>query len=180
MTLVASMNRHSFLGVAVLLTLGGCATARQRETSEVAAASRPTTPPDTPRARATPLRPAPDRNKISSDPLTLDAYEVRESAFSDFGMSVKTNFEVQWGGRVAWMLVSGVVAGSSAAQQRLAPGDKIMAIDGQLITDLERDAMLALFFQRKPGERARVLVLSRGDALPRFTNLVASRPKPTP
>ena len=111
-----------------------------------------------------------------TEPVALRAYEVRESAFSDFGMSVTTNFEVQWGGKIEWMTVNAVAGGTSADLAGLAPGDRIMAIDGQLVVGMERDAMLGLFFQRKKGERSRLLVLGRRQAMPGFVNLIANRP----
>lgn len=116
--------------------------------------------------------------KVETDPTSLPAFEVRESAFSDFGMSVKTNFDVKWGGKVEWMVVTGVAPGSSAARMRVAPGDRIMAIDGRKITDLDRDDMLDALFQRKKGDRSRLLVLSPRDGLPHFIVLVAHRPDP--
>ncbi len=111
-----------------------------------------------------------------SSPTVLPAYAVRETAFSDFGMSVKTNFDVQWGGRVAWMVVTAIDAGSSAARQRLGVGDRILALDGRQITTFDRDAMLAALFHRKQGETSRLLVLGPKEALPRFVVLVAHRP----
>jgi predicted metalloprotease with PDZ domain len=115
-------------------------------------------------------------SKTSAAPATvLPAYAVRETAFSDFGMSVKTNFDVQWGGHVAWMVVTAIDAGSSAAQRRLGVGDRILAIDGRQITTFDRDAMLAALFHRKTGETARLLVLGPKEALPRFVMLVARR-----
>jgi len=110
-----------------------------------------------------------------AEPLKLAAYEVRESVFCDFGMSVKTNFEVKWGGSIEWMLVSGVDAGRSAARLDLRAGDRILAIDSRVIADLDRDAMLAAVFQRIKGDRAQLLVLGVRQALPRFVTLTADR-----
>jgi C-terminal processing protease CtpA/Prc len=101
---------------------------------------------------------------------------VKESAFSDFGMSVKTNLEVKFGADVEWMFVIGVNAGSSAAKANLSVGDRIMAIDGRLVTELDRDAMLAALFQRKKGDRVQFLLLGLKQPLPRFVTLVANRP----
>lgn len=106
----------------------------------------------------------------------MQAYEVREAAFSDFGMSVKTNFDVRWGGRVEWMIVTAIDAASSAERAKLEAGDRILAIDGKLVTAMERDEMLACFFQRRNGETARVLVLGRVEPLPRLVTLAAQRP----
>ena len=110
-------------------------------------------------------------------PSKLAAYEVRESAFSDFGMSVKTNFEVKLGGGIEWMVVTGVEPGSSASRVGVALGDRILAIDGRKSTEMDRDAMHERLFQRKKGERSRLLVLGQREALPRFIVLVANRPE---
>ncbi len=115
--------------------------------------------------------------KPTPAPAKLAAYEVRESAFSDFGMSVKTNFEVKWGGGIEWMLVTGVDPGSSASRTGITLGDRILAIDGRQIKDMDRDTMLDRLFQRKKGERSRLLVLGQREALPRFVVLVANRPE---
>ena len=114
--------------------------------------------------------------EAESAPSTLPAYEVRESAFSDFGMSVKTNFEVKWGGKIEWMVVTAVAEGSSASRMGVAAGDRVLAIDGRQITEMDRDAMLDAFFQRKKGDRSRFLMLGERQALPRFVILAASRP----
>jgi C-terminal processing protease CtpA/Prc len=74
------------------------------------------------------------------------------------------------------MLVTAVAAGSSAAQAALAPGDRILAVDGRLVGEMNRDAMLEVLFRRKKGESSRLLLLGRGQALPRFVTLVANRP----
>lgn len=117
-----------------------------------------------------------EKPKNHGDLFKLPAHEVRESAFSDFGMSVKTNLEVKWGGDVEWMLVIGVDPGSSAAQRNLRVGDRILAMDRKPIPELSRDAMLAALFQRKKGERAEFLILGKGQPLPRFVSLMANRP----
>ncbi len=111
-----------------------------------------------------------------SDAVALKAYEVKESAFSDFGMSLRTNLDVTWGGMVEWMRVSAVDPGSSAARIGLRAGDRILAIDGQQVNTLDRDTMLARFFQRKRGEVSELLVMRQKDSLPRFVRLVANRP----
>ncbi|HEX2854630.1 MAG TPA: PDZ domain-containing protein [Opitutaceae bacterium] len=111
----------------------------------------------------------------SGDLFKLPSYEVRESAFSDFGMSVRTNMEVKWGASVEWMLVIGVDAGSSAAKLNLSVGDRILAIGGRLVAELSRDEMLAALFQRKKGERVEFLVLGVRQSLPRFVTLTANR-----
>jgi hypothetical protein len=114
--------------------------------------------------------------KNEGEPLEMPAYAVQESAFTDFGMSVKTNMEVKWGGYVAWMQVSGVVLESSAAKQGLRPTDRILAIDDRLIAKFNRDAMLEVLFQRKTGDKVKLLVLGAKQALPRFVTLTAELP----
>ena len=76
------------------------------------------------------------------------------------------------------MLVSAVEPGSSASRGGIVAGDRILAIDGQMIKEMGRDTMLALFFQRKNRDLSRLLVLGRHEALPHFVTLVASRPEP--
>jgi S1-C subfamily serine protease len=115
--------------------------------------------------------------KSATAPVTLAAYEVRESAISDFGMSVKTNFEVKWGGNVEWMTVTAVAAGSSASRAGIAAGDRILAIDRRKISEMDRDDMLDALFQRKKGDRSRLLVLRPREGLPRFVSLIANRPE---
>jgi hypothetical protein len=89
---------------------------------------------------------------------------VRETAFSDFGLPVKTNFDVQRGGHVAWMVVTAIDADSSAARPRLGVGDRILAIDGRQITTFDRDAMLAALPRRSPSETTRLLVPGPNEA----------------
>jgi predicted metalloprotease with PDZ domain len=153
----------------------GCATAPKSILPASATDTR------SPPARDAPSPQSTGRNealnvKVQPIPTTLQAYEVKESAFSDFGMSVRTNFEVKWGGTVEWMLVTAVEADSSASRRGIVAGDRIMAIDGRLVTALDRDAMLDLLFQRKKGDTSRLLVFGQKDAFPRFVTLAASRP----
>jgi predicted metalloprotease with PDZ domain len=169
------------LQAAILLILltgaGGCATRR-----ETAANGSPTmvsgASDHTPSAAASVTASSPRKPvKAPGEPFELPAYAVRESAFTDFGMSVKTNLAVKWGDGVEWMEVSGVVRESSAAKQHLQAGDRILAIDGQLITKFGRDSMLDALFQRKAGDRVELLVMSAGQALPRYVTLTAERPR---
>ncbi len=106
--------------------------------------------------------------------ITLEAFEVQESAFSDFGMSVKYECAgaVEW--RLEWMQVSGVATASSAAKAGLVIGDRILAIDGRSVAALSRGEMLEILFGRKKGESSRLLVLGNGQALPHFISLIAS------
>lgn len=106
----------------------------------------------------------------------MEAFLVQEGAFSDFGMSVKTNFGVAAGENVQWMEVSGLEPGGSAQRNSLLVGDRILAIDRQLVTTLDRFSLQTTFFQRKKGEQARFLIMSPNDGFPRFVVLTASRP----
>jgi C-terminal processing protease CtpA/Prc len=106
----------------------------------------------------------------------LPSFAVNDSALSDFGMSVQTNAEVSWAGPVEWMRISAVAPGSAAARADLLPGDRILAIDGILITKLEKTQMLDLLFHRRPGASSRMLILGQHGPLPRFVTLVARRP----
>jgi hypothetical protein len=165
-------------GVAIValstITLTGCSTG-----GGVAQPAAKTRPSGSAPEVSSSSEAASERNRSRAghpDATPLAAFEVKESAFSDFGMSLKTNFEVKWGGDIQWMEVTAIDAHSSAARMKLGVGDRILAIDGRLITELHRDAMLERFFQRKKGESSRMLVHSPRDALPRFVTLIANRP----
>ena len=155
--------------------LVGCATAPKTILPASAVGTHPSAVRDPSSAPSTGHGAALNLN-VQPIPTTLQAYEVKESAFSDFGMSVKTNFDVKWGGSVEWMLVTAVDPGSSASRRGIVAGDRIMAIDGRLVTALDRDAMLDLLFQRKKGDASRLLVFGQKDAFPRFITLIANRP----
>lgn len=166
-------NRFLLFTTALAL-LAGCGTGGAPSAASTAvSASPPLAGESTPSVLRPASRPRPVLT--TEELIKLKAFEVKASAFSDFGMSVKTNFEVSWGGDVEWMLVTAVDPGSSAARMNLGPGDRILAIDGRQITELNRDAMLERLFQRKKGDTSRVLVLGRRDALPRFVVLIAAR-----
>ncbi len=158
----------------LVLLVAGCTTEVRREPTAAAVVGEGPSRTNNPSSHPAPAR----TPRPKSDPLKLAAYEVKESAFSDFGMSVKTNFEVKWGGHIEWMTVSAVATPSSASRMGLAAGDRIMAIDGRLVTEMDRDAMLEKLFQRKKGETSRILVIGPQDPLPRFVMLVAHRPDP--
>ena len=154
------------------LALMGCAAASRRVSPEAAVAGIPIEAAAAGRAEQS-AKPANGAGAVA-----MNAYEVREAAFSDFGMSVKTNFDVQWGGQVEWMIVTGVARGSSAARVKVGVGDRILAIDGRLVATMDREAMLERLFQRKQGDVSRVLVLSRDEPFPRMVTLIAARPEP--
>jgi membrane-associated protease RseP (regulator of RpoE activity) len=164
-----------FLAAVLIIALAGCA-------SKTPFATRP--PGDPTLQQSSPAAPAPSPDETSSgprsptgnDPVTLPAFEVNASALSDFGMSVQTNIEVSWDGPVDWMRVSAVAAESSAARANLRPGDRILAIDGQLTAKMDRTRMFERLFDRQPGARTRLLILGLQDPLPRFITLVARPP----
>jgi C-terminal processing protease CtpA/Prc len=53
---------------------------------------------------------------------------------------------------------------------------KIIAIDGVPVTDLRRDDLVTLLFEREAGTSLRLLILSRSlGLLPIFVDLVADR-----
>jgi hypothetical protein len=175
--MIASATRWA----AVSVVLVGCASVRQPPSSTSRSSSEPVTPEPTsssapiivkgvePAARAA--------NSVTAPAEVLPAFEVRDSAISDFGMSLRTNLEVKWGDFVTWMRVTAIDPGSSADAAGLHPGDRILAIDDTEVTKLDRDAMLAALFYRKKGDRIRVLTLGVGQPLPRFVTLRANRPE---
>src|SRR5581483_10508364 len=145
----------------LVAALAGCATSRgPRPTPE-----RPVRPPAASPENGARTTAAHETNARASaengdaDAQALPAFEVREAAFTDFGMSVRTNLSVKWGEPVAWMRVGAVQPLSSAAAARLGAGDRILALDGHLVTGLGRAAMLAALFERHRGDRLQALVL---------------------
>lgn len=112
----------------------------------------------------------------NSAAMSVPGHEGRAYALCDFGMSVRTNFEVSRNGEVEWMRISGVDRGSSAAEANLRPGDRILAIGGRPLKEFGRDAMLEIIFYGKNGVRMKFLVLGAGDALAQFVTLTSRRP----
>ena len=169
------MKHTAGISLVVLAGFVGCATPPPAGSRSSAVTENRTSS----RSEAAPERAAQSRTTMSAtgQPVEMEAYEVREAAFTDFGMSVRTNLAVKWGEPVEWMKVIGVQPESSAASQNLRPGDRIMAIDGQPVTKFDRDAMLEVLFQRKSGDRAELLLLGAGQVLPRFVTLTAAKPR---
>ena len=165
--------------IALILLAGAAGCANPPATAPRGSAAAESPDPARDESPASPAQTAPPRTpaKATGVPVDLPVYEVRESAFTDFGMSVRTNLAVKWGDSVEWMEVSGVAPGTSAAKQHLSPGDRILAIDGELITKFGRDSMLGALFQRKAGDRAVLLLLSPQQGLPRYVTLTAERPR---
>jgi membrane-associated protease RseP (regulator of RpoE activity) len=174
--MIASATRWA----AVSVVLAGCASVHQPPSSTSRSTSQPI--PLKPTSSSTPIVVKPvepaarTANPVTEPAEELATFEVRDSAISDFGMSLRTNLEVKWGDFVTWMRVTAIDPGSSADAAGLHPGDRILAIDGTEITKLDRDAMLAALFYRKKGDRIRVLTLGVGQPLPRFVTLRANRP----
>ena len=165
--------------------MAGCAgqsktTVHSSAPAAASAAVSPEAPRAAERSNAATRQPAATVHVKADDEATeMPAYEVREAAFTDFGMSVRTNLSVKWGERVEWMKVIAIAPGSSADGQGLRPADRILALDGKLITEFDRDSMVDALFQRTSGEVVDVLVLRPKQGLPHFIRLVAGRP-PTP
>ena len=167
-------TRIVIAGLLLIASCSGCANRRPYSGSNDLER-----PPETLRAKGQPSVSSdkPEKKRVPKDQtnaITLPAFEVRESAFCDFGVSVKTNVEVKWGGAIEWMQVSGVEPGSLAAARNLRVGDQVLAIDKRPVTELDRDSMLEVLFQREKGDRSQLLILAVGEALPRFVTLVSN------
>ena len=167
--------RHAAALIFALLvgcTHPGTAPAESASPSTLPGQSATARPSANDRPRLTPSAPAPPSGTAEKFP----AYFVQEWAFNDCGLSVKTNFEVTTGGQVQWMEISAIDPGGAAFQAHLAIGDRILAIGSTLVTELDRSALMAALFQRKKGELVRLLILGRGQGLPRFVTLRAGSP----
>lgn len=106
------------------------------------------------------------------DIVELPRFVVTQKAFLNFGLSVVTNAEVQRGGKIEWMRVGLVIPGSLAAQNNVAPWDQVLAIDGVMVTELDREGMLQALFQKSAGERVTLLIMARRNGLlPVFVTL---------
>jgi hypothetical protein len=103
--------------------------------------------------------------------VRLPPFEVRESGVTDFGMSVVTNFAVASGGTITWMRVGNLVPGSAAALAGLNTNDEIISVDGVMVSNLSKSAMLHTFFHRKIGARVKLLVVHHRTRLLRQVEL---------
>ncbi len=104
--------------------------------------------------------------------VQLPKFVVKEKAFANYGFSIVTNEEVLHNGAVKWVQVGVVLPGSIADQHNLDTGMKIVAINDVPVTELSRDELLRLLFERESGEHVRLLVLSRSlGLLPVFIDL---------
>lgn len=107
--------------------------------------------------------------------LQLPKFVVQEKGFVDFGFSIITNEEVLRGKPVKWVQVGVVLPGSLAERCQLTTGMKIVAIDNEPVTNLYREDLLYLLFERERGESVRLLVLSRKlGLLPIFLDLTST------
>jgi len=110
--------------------------------------------------------------------LQLPKFVVQEKGFVDYGFSIITNEEVLRGKPVKWVQIGVVLPDSIADQHNLTTGTKIVAINDVPVTDLLRDDLQYLLFEREPGDHVRLLVLSRKmGLLPIFIEL-GSEPAP--
>lgn len=117
--------------------------------------------------------PAADAEVITEgEVFQLPKFVIKERRFLDLGFSLVTNREVLRGGAIQWAQVGVVLPGSLAARHNLSTGMQILAVDGVLITDMDRDRLIRMVFERQPGERIRLLVLSRQfGLLPVFVSI---------
>jgi hypothetical protein len=115
------------------------------------------------------------------DIFELPKYVVKEKGFVDYGFSIITNEDVLRGKPVKWVQVGVVLPDSIAERCRLSTGMKIVAIDNEPVTDLHRDDLRFLLFERESHESVRLLVLSRKfGLLPMFIDLSATAPVMVP
>lgn len=110
---------------------------------------------------------------VEGDIIELPKFVVTEKGFVQFGLSVVTNAEVKRGGRITWMRVGLVIPGSLAARNKLDTWDQILALDGVIVTELDREGMLRALFQKHSGERLTLHILARRHGmLPAVVRLV--------
>jgi hypothetical protein len=94
---------------------------------------------------------------------------------TDFGLSLVTNKGVRQGAPIRWIVITGIAPRSHAEMADLMRGDEIMAVDGVLLEELPRDALLRGLFGRQAGERIQLLVYKPAQTLPYFVELIAGR-----
>ena len=154
----------------------GCVTSKAPEPAKIGrpnkGEAKPETLSDVYRTSTTPQT----TDTRPGTPTPLPVFKVQEWAFADFGLSVKTNFEVAVGEHVQWMEVTSTEPNSSARNAGLLPGERILAINSQQVTGLTKSGLEEYLFRRKTGEQVRLLVLGPRHGLPRFVSLVAARP----
>ncbi len=173
---LASALRASLLAAIVCTLSVGCVTSKHPKPAQIGRATQDETKPVTPSG----LRPTSTTTQTTDTrpgtPTPLPVFKVQEWAFADFGLSVKTNFEVAVGEHVQWMEVTSTEPNSSARNAGLLPGERILAINSQQVTGLTKSGLEEYLFRRKKGEQVRLLVLGSRHGLPRFVSLVAARP----
>jgi membrane-associated protease RseP (regulator of RpoE activity) len=96
--------------------------------------------------------------KTEETVILLPPFEVRESGFTNFGISILTNKAVATGGKVEWMIVSAVAPGSGASLAGLSPGDRIYSIDSESVVKFSKAQMLSIFFHKTIGAELRLEV----------------------
>src|SRR5688500_11750156 len=108
--MIVFRHRPAIALLTVMSSLAGCATVEKNQSapdgkreSSLSSASPPSQKISSAESKSG-KAPVPQN---SGELFKLPSYEVRESAFSDFGMSVRTNLEVKFGAHVEWMLVIG-------------------------------------------------------------------------
>jgi C-terminal processing protease CtpA/Prc len=105
--------------------------------------------------------PAGQLAKAAEAPVQMPRFEVRERrGICEFGLSIVTNVGVLFGGRIKWMRVGDVAAGSPAALAGLQTQDEIFLIDDVPLQDFNRRKMLEKFFGRPPGAKLSLMVRS--------------------
>jgi hypothetical protein len=134
--------------------------------------------PDYAKWRAKAKRPSGARTDgdvvAEGDIFELPKFVVREKGFVDYGFSIITNEEVFRGKPVKWVQIGVVLPDSIAEQCKLTSGMKIVAIDDLPVTDLFKEDLVQLLFERERTDRVRLLVLSRQlGLLPMFIDLTA-------
>ena len=173
-------TRFSLL--AIILLLAGCQSSDRSRASDEAqpdASHSGEITPGSPAYNAWRTRAKSGRaGKTDADVITegeilqLPKFVVNEKGFIDYGFSIITNEEVLRGKPVKWVQIGVVLPDSIADRSSLTTGMKIIAIDNILVTDLHRDDLLHLLFERESGEHVRLLVLSRATGLlPTFVDL---------
>lgn len=113
-------------------------------------------------------------NSFGDEIVELPEYKVQAKGISDFGMSIRTNPGVLWGGSVGRMRVGEVVPDSAAAMAGLKRGQWILEVDGAPVAELRRGSMLRKFFRREVGDRITLKVSDYGGKNPYIVELAVN------
>ncbi len=98
-----------------------------------------------------------------------------DNTSTDFGLTLVTNKGVRQGAPIKWVVIGDIAPRSHAEMAGLMMGDEIMAVDGVLLEELQRDVLLQGLFGRQSGDRIRLLVYKPTQTLPYFVELIAGR-----